>query len=114
MKSKVKIILNGVVKTIEVEQYESPFTTEVTDLFCKCKSNLVYGHPLNLIVGRYYKVQKTVYHNTKNDTYNADYLTTVGNLGGSKLFKMLFEEVPAEEFRKAMIQQRFDLKTIKK
>ena len=109
MKSKVKINLNGVVKTIEVEEYESPFTTEVTDLFCKCKSNKAYGHPFNLIVGRYYQVQKTTYHNTKTGKYTADYLTIAGNLGGSKLFKILFEEVPSEEFRKAMIQQRFDL-----
>ena len=108
--SKIQRILpDGKRKTVRMEQQESPFTTEVTDLFCKCKSNSAYGHPFNLIVGSYYQVQKTTYHNTMTGKYTADYLTTVGNLGGSKLFKMLFEEVPVEEFRKAKIQQRFDL-----
>ena len=96
-------------KTIDIGKQKSPFKTEVTDLYCKCESNSVFGQLLNLTVGRYYKIQKTVYHNTLNGKYNADYLTTVGNLGGSKLFKMLFVEVPKDEFDRAMIQQRFDL-----
>ena len=109
MNSKVKVLLNGEVKTIKFDLQESPFTTEVTDLYCKCISNKAYGYPFNLIVGRYYLVQKTTYCNTKTDKYSADYLTAAGNLGGSKLFRTLFVEVPKDEFDKAMIQQRFDL-----
>ena len=104
-----RTLFKGKKKPIETDQKESPFTTEVTDLFCKCISNKADGYPFNLIVGRYFQVQKTTYHNTKTGKHTADYLTTVGTLGGSKLFYMLFKEVPKEEFKKAMIQQRFDL-----
>lgn len=102
-------LFKGKKKPIETAQQKSPFTTEVTDLYCKCIRNRAYGYPFNLIVGRYYQVQNTVYRQIRTGGYSAEYSTPAGILGGSTLCKMLFVEVPKDEFDRAMIQQRFDL-----
>ena len=83
--------------------------TEVTDLFCKCRNNTAYGHHVNFTKGRYYRVTRTVYHNTKTGGYTAEYLATKISFGGSDVFVLLFEEVPEDEFNKAITQQKFDL-----